>query len=133
MGAQPSLIQKANDNEVLLPPSQDQVQITRDRSPQGSGRYYGYFKDGSKEVIGGLQSSGIILGTVTLDGTGSHLVSEPRIKAGALIFLSFDKPLGGIVDYYVWAPSENIIDSTSFTIDSYPDNQSVVNYLIFNP
>lgn len=53
MSTQPSLLQKANDGQVILPSSDEQVQVVRDKSAFGLGRYWAYFLNGTKELIGG--------------------------------------------------------------------------------
>jgi len=50
---QPTLLQKANDSEVLIPNNTNQVQLVRDRAAWGSGQYFAYNELGEKERIGG--------------------------------------------------------------------------------
>jgi len=59
MSSQPSLLQKADDGQVLLPPNEEQVQVVRDKSIFSLGKFWAYFKDGTKELIGGPGASGL--------------------------------------------------------------------------
>jgi len=54
---QPSILQKADDSEVLIPNNTNQVQVVRDRSSWTSGQYFAYNELGEKEKIGGTGSS----------------------------------------------------------------------------
>lgn len=55
MSTQGGLIQKStpSSDEGLKPIVVDQVQLHRDRSASGAGKYYGKLSDGSEEIIGG--------------------------------------------------------------------------------
>lgn len=67
MSAQPSLLAKAEPAQVILPSNEAEVQVVRDRSVFGLGKYWAYFKDGTREIIGGPGSG---FGNVsTLGGT----------------------------------------------------------------
>lgn len=46
-------ITKEDGTNVLLPKNRQQVQVVRNDAAQQSGKYYAYFDDGSRELIGG--------------------------------------------------------------------------------
>lgn len=49
---QPSLLVKAETPQVILPVTDKQVQVVRDTSAFGLGKYWAYFKNGTRELIG---------------------------------------------------------------------------------
>jgi len=75
MSSQPSLLQKADDTQVLLPPNEEQVQVVRDRSVFGLGKYWAYFKNNTKELIGGPGAGGGI------QKYGQVFATEPQVRA----------------------------------------------------
>lgn len=68
MSKQPSLLQitKEDGTNVLLTSSTQQVQAVRNDAAFGSGKYYAYFSNGTREMIGG-PGAGMISGGGTLN------------------------------------------------------------------
>lgn len=88
MSAQPSLLVKAEPAQVILPSNEAEVQVVRDRSVFGLGKYWAYFKDGTRELIGGpggsqvgiqFEDEGVPLGTsgtvTEVDFTGAGVTA----------------------------------------------------------
>lgn len=89
---QPSLLVKSETPQVILPVTDKQVQVVRDTSVFGLGKYWAYFKDGNRELIGGPgapPSVGFDAGLATrtaVEGSGVQIIAtQGRPK---LIFLS---------------------------------------------
>lgn len=83
MSAQPSLLVKAEPDQVILPSNEAEVQVVRDRSAFSFGKYWAYFKDGTRELIGGpgagfginiYNSDGTLTSNRTLDMDGKFLI-----------------------------------------------------------
>lgn len=120
-------ITKEDGTNVLLPSNNGEVQLVRNDAAFGSGIYYAYFSDGTREIIGGpgavVVSGDPAAGRLLYNGGAAYLVVIPA----AGVPVQFEPNNGSIqVTNYVgnmWEnpPSENGVLRYIDPVDRYVD------------